>query len=189
MDGDRIFQPSVRQEVADVTRQIHNTLHKDAVLSRLMSPQISEAEYFRALTVLSHFYYAVEKHRKRFEVFDRFSLQAECTALQVDLGATTPAGDLKLDTADAVLGALYVAHGASFGRTLFCRNVKTALAGSSHRFVALKVCKTSWRALLAELEHFSAQSCRRDRLFSGALRSFQAVEQLSLRMQDNPTLQ
>lgn len=189
MDGNRIVQPSVRHDMADVTRQIHNTLHEDAVLGRLISPQISKAEYVCALTVLSRFYHAVEEHRNRFGVFDRFSLQAECTALQSDLGATTPAGDLELETADEVLGALYVAHGASFGRSLFCRNVKTALAGCPQRFVALKVCKTSWRALLAELECFSAKSSRRDRLFSGALRSFQAVEDLSLRMQGSPARQ
>lgn len=87
----------VRQHLAGVTRDIHEALHNDPVLSALSAPTLTPANYRAALKVFFVFYQSVERKRVALASHDDFALHDECSALSRDLGGCTPdAPDLLL---------------------------------------------------------------------------------------------
>lgn len=171
---------TVRSHVADQTRAIHNALHENAVLRQLTAPDITQPQYRHALRVLSCFYNAVERERQRTAEWHGFALGAECSALARDLGENSdPAISLSFENRFELLGGLYVAHGASFGRTQFRRNLEQALPDVSRHFVDLRMNKDVWRSLTSRMEEDGQAETTLKAMVSGASRSFHAVEMTS----------
>ncbi|MEO1363804.1 MAG: hypothetical protein AAFU86_08525 [Pseudomonadota bacterium] len=167
----------VRQHLARVTRDIHEALHNDPVLSVLSAPTLTPATYRAALQVFSVFYQSVERKRVALACCDDFALQDECSALSRDLGGCAPdAPDLSLSNGMQLLGALYVAHGASFGRGTFRANVTRRLPDHSHTFVGLRTDARRWQTLVATLEDAGQDATNLRHIQTGATRAFAYVD-------------
>ncbi len=167
---------SVRSYVSENTRAIHEALHHNPILERLIDPEITPLAYRTALQLLQCFYSAVERERKRLDTWDAFALTAECNALAQDL-AGHPAQTVSLTFEDpaALLGGLYVAHGASFGRAQFRKNLSTHLPDAPQAFVNQRTSKETWRLLTDCMNSYGQSAAQRGSLFDGASRGFQAV--------------
>ncbi|MEL6961013.1 MAG: hypothetical protein AAGL89_18920 [Pseudomonadota bacterium] len=140
--------------MAEATKDVHLALHCNPVLSVLTSPSITPTTYLTALRVLGRFLAAVEAERVRHMVYPEFSLATACHAVADDIGNRTfRPHTLTLRNPRELLGALYVAHGASFGRSTFQKTVTTALPDMTHDFVSLRVSKSLWQELVQSLEN------------------------------------
>lgn len=171
---------SVRQRLARHTRDIHEALHVDPVLSRLMSPDLTQVEYEGALAVFASVYSAVENERSRLDLFADWSLTEELDALFLDLReCKTPASRLLLEDPAALLGALYTVHGAAFGRSQFARNVARTLPATSAYFVQLKPRKERWRAICAQLDDTGRRERAFHRIADGAKATFALVARVA----------
>ena len=173
---------NVRARIALLTREIHDALHHDAVLGRLTAPDLTPQCYRTALAVLQKFYHAIEGERRRADRWPDLSLQSLCAALDEDLGphvGTAPA--LVFDSEDALLGGLYVAHGASFGRASFRANVTARLPQVSQRFIGQRIDKGVWQRLTGLMEDRGSNDQAVERIGQGAEMSFAHVAVLSSR--------
>lgn len=166
----------VRRHLQQVTQDVHQALHHDPVLRRLSTPGLTVGEYASALRVFAVFYNAVERERVRCGVFARFSVQCECDALWRDLGGGTVPQALRIRGEMECLGALYVAHGASFGRGTFRANVTKSLLGHPHSFVRLATDKGRWINLIAELDRAGQSDAQRMHIQNGATRAFSFIQ-------------
>jgi heme oxygenase len=170
----------VRAYVSAQTRAIHQALHDDPVLHRLTAAGITADEYSTALRALSWFYHAVEDERQRLDHWAAFALKEECHALASDLGGRPELPlRLKFSNRFELLGGLYVAHGASFGRAQFRHNLKKWVPDAPQMFVGIRLCKPVWQQLTKEMEHFGQDPIQRADLVKGAAQSFDAVEAAS----------
>lgn len=166
----------VRSYVSAQTHNIHEALHHNPVLERLTNPAITGREYIIAMQVLSSFYQAVETERERLDTWDEFTLAGECKALSQDLtGQPKTFVTLLFNDRAALLGGLYVAHGASFGRAQFRKNLCSNLPDVPQSFVNQRTDKNTWRALTDRMEHYSENTHNLASLLNGAKNSFQAV--------------
>lgn len=171
--------PHMRLQVQNVTRDVHDALHNDAVLRQLSSPKISPAAYTTALTVFAIFYHAVERTRAQNGIFNQFSLQPECAALSKDLDRHIPTcRDLDISSTFGCLGALYVAHGASFGRNSFRANVVTQLHDHPHSFVRLGMDKGKWGDLLVAMDTGRSNADRLE-IQTGAACAFSFIQDIA----------
>lgn len=172
----------VRAHVALSTRDLHAALHEDAVLGRLTAQDITPQCYRLALGVLQAFYVCVERERSRQDVFPQLSLMEVCAALQSDIGQTTlPTPKLSFVGQDELLGGLYVAHGASFGRSSFRANIADKLSYLPQTFLNLTIEKKLWRSLVAVMEERGGTPAVAQSIEAGAAKSFAEVAQLSRR--------
>ncbi|KIC48902.1 biliverdin-producing heme oxygenase [Tateyamaria sp. ANG-S1] len=170
----------VRSEVAQATRQIHDALHRDPLLSCLMHADLTQAAYQSALGVFAQFYGAIETARNAVNLFPEFHLKAECVALQQDVCLVSPPEPrFALQGRQALLGALYVAHGAAFGRNSMRTNVITALPNASHHFLRCPAPAHRWRALISTLEQVGHGPRARQRIIDGAQQAFSFVADIS----------
>lgn len=171
---------TVRAHIAAQTRAIHEELHHNPVLNRLTAPGVTRKEYLVAIKVLSSFYHAVELERLRFHRWDGFALTVECRALKNDLpGQKAVSAELVFANQFELLGGLYVAHGASFGRGLFRKNLRAALPDVPQFFVGQRLRKTMWRSLTDNMEKYGQDAKNLEDLLNGALRSFKTVSKVS----------
>lgn len=170
---------SVRARIAAATGPIHQALHGDPVLGALTRADLAPPTYRAALAVFCTFYQGVEREQHRMGAWPEFGLGAECQALVADLGAAAPPTDLRFGNGAALLGGLYVAHGASFGRGSFRANVARALPEASQVFVRLRSDPATWRALVAAMEDMGADPQGFADLANGARSAFGAVARLS----------
>lgn len=173
----------VRAQIALSTRDLHEALHHDPVLGRLTAPDITPRCYRTALRVLQVFYEAVEEARQRADVWPDLSLQTVCAQLRADVSphcaAETP---LIYETEEALLGGLYVAHGASFGRSSFRANVARALPDMPQAFISERLGKATWQSLVARMERCGCDAPAAERIEQGAAQSFAFVAAVSARM-------
>lgn len=170
------YSSEVRAFVSAQTRNIHEALHHNPILERLTNPEITACEYVTAIQVLSSFYQAVEAERERLDTWDEFTLASECKALSHDLtGQSKTYVTLLFKDRAALLGGLYVAHGASFGRAQFRKNLCANLPDAPQSFVNQRTDKSTWRALTDRMEHYSQNTHHLASLLNGAKKSFQAV--------------
>ncbi|MFL4471616.1 biliverdin-producing heme oxygenase [Tateyamaria armeniaca] len=166
----------VRRHLQRVTRDVHDALHRAPVLRQLTAPGLSVSSYNAALSVFTAFYHAVERKRVLCGAHAGFSVQAECDALSIDLNDPPVAcPDLEIDSDLECLGALYVAHGASFGRNTFRANVARALPDHPHAFVRLAMDKGRWAELLATLDAAGQSEANRRQIEAGATRAFSCM--------------
>lgn len=173
---------STRRYLAQITYDVHQALHHDPVLSQLLDPMISPERYTRALSVFAHFYQVVEELRVAQGVYLPFSLEADCAALDRDLielrvkALATNKSPLQFESDAAMLGGLYVAHGASFGRNAMRKSLQTALPELSHHFFQRRLQGDTWNALLQAVEVVGER--RRKELAEGAEHAFKYVKML-----------
>ncbi|MEP1611308.1 MAG: biliverdin-producing heme oxygenase [Roseobacter sp.] len=171
---------SVRDYVAAQTQNLHEALHHDPVLERLTSPNVTPNEYRLALTVLSDFYLSVEQNRQLLGKWAEFDLQNECDAIRRDLGhRKVELVELKVTGSAELLGMLYVAHGASFGRNVFRRNLRRTFPKMPLFFVCQPVDKSKWRLLIDTMEQHGKNPQDMNGLLNGARRGFEIVAGLS----------
>ncbi|WP_195819052.1 hypothetical protein [Roseobacter sp. MH60115] len=178
-----LVRGGVRAHIALTTRDLHEALHHDPVLGRLTAPDITPRCYQTALRVLQCFYEAVEKARRRAGAWPDLSLQSVCAHLLTDVGPPCAVEtELRFDTEEALLGGLYVAHGASFGRSSFRANIAQALPGVSQAFISERLDKETWRSLVALMERRGRDTAAAERMEQGAAQSFAFVAAVSARM-------
>ena len=177
----------VRQYLSRVTRDVHEALHVDPVLRPLRAPGLTLSAYHAALGAFGTFYQMVEANRRRLGVYEGFALQDACDALREDAPhtiETSPCAPL-FHTAPEVLGALYVAHGASFGRGTFRKNAMSHLPSHPHRFVQLRPDPSRWQALIAELDRVGACNTTLGQVETGAQAAFRFMR-ASTRQKGDP---
>lgn len=173
---------NVRQHLERVTRDIHQVLHRDPVLGQLSDPGLTAMGYTAALSVFGAFYHGIEQARVRLGVFDRFALSLECDALSTDLRCEMSSHrGFATDNALELLGALYVAHGAAFGRNTFRKNAVHALPNHSHYFVRLVADVERWKDLVAALDAAGQSPSERDHIQNGATHAFSFIHTLACR--------
>ncbi|WP_300030643.1 hypothetical protein [uncultured Roseobacter sp.] len=175
-------QTTIRSRIALATRDIHDALHKDPVLGKLLEPSVTLDQYQHALGHFLMFYSVVEHQRRLMGIWSEYSLSDDCAALRCDLRAPrlSQESKLRLETPSALLGGLYVACGAAFGRSQFRANVEKALPGARHSFVQRRPDKSLWASLVSDMEKTGAAPAEYDQLFDGANRSFEFMAGLKL---------
>jgi hypothetical protein len=132
-----------------------------------------------ALMVFFYFFHSVERARQRLGCWPQFSLLRECKALSIDLNCPPEwTGTLNFASETEMLGGLYVAHGAMFGRSVFRQSIRTALPDAPNRFVSLKTAPGVWQALVFALEGTGGSTHRKSELAAGAAAGFGAVRKL-----------
>ncbi len=177
MTADAPPELKARAYLASSTRQVHDALHNDPLLSKLTSPNLTAREYRAALAAFGVFYFAIEAERKRFGAFEQFSLYRECEALTRDLNTRFPSPPPISVANDAeLLGALYVAHGASFGRNTFRANILRATPGLQHHFVSLQTMPHLWGKLVDKIETNCEPEGALEQMRTGAERSFAYIQ-------------
>lgn len=173
-------QHSVRRELMMATRDIHEALHRDPLLTRLTDKEINATEYTAALGVFSTYYNGIEACRRGFDKWSSLSLAPDCAALALDVPKPQSATDLP-EFADALelLGGLYVAHGSAFGRSVFYRTIRQALPKLEHNFLSTRHDVLVWQALLDRLEEQGEKLTARMSMKIGAQKSFEFMSALS----------
>lgn len=171
---------SARQRLRRATGQIHDALHDHPVFGLLESPEISAGQYVCALRAFRSFFDGIENERLRHGRWAAFSLAEDCSALSLDVGAgKSRAMPIEFHSAHALLGGLYVAHGAAFGRASLSKRVLTNLPRSSHAFFSLPVRSGRWRTLVACLECEGSAPESYSDIVQGARLAFSSVSQLT----------
>ncbi len=167
---------STRKHLRLATGQIHAELHELPMLRPLKSETISSDQYQRALIVFQSIFRSIEDERSRYRKWAEFSLKSECSALLKDLGpGETCDMRITFHCENALLGGLYVAHGAAFGRAVFCQTVRTSLPASLQAFASLPISAERWQSLLTCLERKGRQSKARAEIVGGAKLTFSSV--------------
>lgn len=168
---------SVRHWLRQQTDGVHQALHGHRLLGPLVSPDVSRSAYLAALRVFHNVFAAVEQRRAAVGIYPRFALKPAVDALTLDLRRGPAVAELpKLDS-DAVLGALYVAHGAAFGGAVIGRNIAQVLPEAPRAYFGQERAPDLWTALVSEMEAHGGAAAARARLEAGAQAVFAAVAQ------------
>lgn len=170
---------NVRRVLADATAAEHEALHVHPQLSRLAAPNLSSEDYTALLKAYHAFYTAIEQARLRKHVFAALTLAPMIDALRqdmVDMGCASlaPTDDVTLDTPQAVLGALYVLHGAGFGGRTLAANLKRSLPDAPQRYFSIGTEKELWRELQSCLELSNGDEHAIARIVESANKTFRA---------------
>lgn len=169
-----------RTDLRRKTRAVHHALHLHPVLCALTHPEVSEAQYRRALRVFKTFYDAVEEERRRLNAWMLLTVATECEALALDLDAfETERCRLRFRNADTLLGGLYVAYGAAYGRAQFNANVRQAIPKAPRQFLSLSFPVARWKALLTCLEERSIACQARADVLTGAFHAFRVISRIA----------
>jgi len=181
---------NTRTHLSNCTRNVHTALHHDPVLSRLVDTSISRTDYMRALSAFAVFYTTIETQRKILDLWPEYSLDAECAALQMDLGTNVSnlASSFKFGCRATALGGLYVAYGAAFGRAHMRKNCVARIPESSHAFLKLSNQPDRWRSLVDTLDTFASNHLALRRMETGATIAFQLMNRAAVDMRA-PALQ
>ena len=177
----------MRQILLDSTHDAHRALHRDSIFRSLMNSGLSQTQYQRTLHVFKRLYDEIEESRVTWNTWHRFSVMAECAALERDLGEARTRTVLQFHSAQAVLGGLYVAHGAAFGRTAMYKSVQIQLPYASHAFLSLPMARTRWSAFLHCLECEGSEPVARKEIMNGAQQAFAAIAEFSADALDQKT--
>ena len=170
----------VRTKIVGATRLVHLELHSDPVLCCLTDPHVTLPAYLRALAVFHSFYHHIECERQNLSAWCDLSLSRECDALSADLpDMRRPGTSAQFADKAEMLGGLYVAMGASFGRQQFKANIAMALPAAPSAFVRLRTPKDTWRSVLSYLELHGADASTQKRIATGAQKSFAIVKALT----------
>ncbi|CAO3413185.1 biliverdin-producing heme oxygenase [Azospirillum doebereinerae] len=170
-----------RQALREATHDIHERLDKAAVLQPLVRPDITAAEYRKALSVLYGFHAPVERALDGDGV--RLGLLRDDLSV---LGANPDAlpemtGLPPLDSAAARLAARYVLDGSAHGGRAMLPGISRALgydANRGARFLASDGLDMmgAWKALMVRLEEDLVDSDSRAVACGTAVALFGALE-------------
>ncbi|MEL6214236.1 MAG: hypothetical protein AAFQ99_01030 [Pseudomonadota bacterium] len=87
-------------------------------------------------------------------------------------GAIQNLGVLVALDADSLLGALYVAHGAQFGRPQLRAAIEAGASTRLPEYLTLPIDQVAWRRLLTKLEEIGAEPERFRTMVAGAKAAF-----------------
>lgn len=166
----------VRARLAAATGEVHNALHHHPVLGALLSAELQPATYLSILIAYQRFFSAVETRRAELNAYPALTLSSPIAALNYDLqrsGWGRPHDSLDarwLEDDAAVLGALYVLHGAGFGGRVLSRHVARSQPALPRRFLQTGPSRDTWRTLTNALDAVDAN--RYPSLETGAQRTF-----------------
>lgn len=148
------LQPA-RKRLQQATQTDHLALHAHPAFVRLLAPDLTQGELDCANALHLRAFRAIEAARDTLGVWEDLSLRGAIRALQADIGNRDfEEVDLGLRTSAQTLGALYVAHGSSFGAKVIGRNLRAVLPEASVAFYAQKS-KTAWQKLILTLDALS----------------------------------
>ena len=176
---------TARIRIKRATDAVHTRLHGVAALSRLAASGVTAAQVRTALTFFHALYHHIEETRRAVHVWPEFSLHRELAALDRDLdgAAPPPAEPGPQVSASALLGQLYVAHGAAFGRSTFLPNVRAHAPDAPSAFLCLKSDPEQWRSLVRTLDRIGVQDPGAlAEIEGGALSAFERAETLAQRL-------
>ncbi|MEM1272262.1 MAG: biliverdin-producing heme oxygenase [Pseudomonadota bacterium] len=166
---------AIRKRLADDTRAAHEGLHVHLLLAQLTRPSLEPETYLACLRANLGFYSGLEAARQASGLLSAFHLRREEDALLEDLGTDTRKPGIPFDyqdDPDFMAGALYVAHGAQFGRKLIAKSVKHSNPNAPVSFFALPADRAVWRQLLQKMERSGQTPERYTRLLAGANTAF-----------------
>jgi len=170
---------SIRHDLALRTAQDHQALHTHPWISSLAGPKLTAHRYMTLLSAYHAFFLAVEAQRLKLDAYPALSLRGPIDALASDLPAEAKAEPHSVvvdkvcpDTPPALLGALYVLHGAGFGAGTLNANVREVLPLAPREYLATGVSRELWRGLVRELNMLEADPADRDSLIQGAAATF-----------------
>ncbi|MEO0421333.1 MAG: biliverdin-producing heme oxygenase [Pseudomonadota bacterium] len=166
----------VRVRLAAATDEVHNALHHHPVLGALLSADLERATYLAILVAYQRFFSAVETRRAELRAYPELNLGAPIAALDDDLRESgwrpcrDPLHASWLEDDAAVLGALYVLHGAGFGGRVLAGHVARSQPGLPRRFLQTGPSRATWRTLTDALD--TVDGGRYPSLETGAQRTF-----------------
>ena len=184
----------VRSALQARTRAAHLALHRHAVLRRLLAADLAVTEYRVILERHDRFYRGFEERREHAGAWPDLSLHKRCEAVAADL-ATLPAagrhqaaavrplnerqwGASANDATEpyALLGGLYVLHGASFGARTLGASLRKHLPALPHHFFGGCDGAAEWQALAATLTAYEGNTSAVDAIVEGAAQTFRAFD-------------
>lgn len=145
---------TVRSFLATKTGAEHQALHDHPLFSKLVSEDLTSAEYMACLDAQFRAFRAIEDARQRLDAHREFTLVPQITALSDDLRHPPDPGQdtLLFDTPDEVLGALYVAHGSQFGRAVIRQALQANLPDEPRAYFNMPTDAPGWRTFLQVME-------------------------------------
>lgn len=175
--GDSI-QATVRDRLADATREIHETLHVHPLSLALLEARDQDT-ITAALRAALIFNRTLEMQRRRNDCWHKLGLDSALNALHKDLGESTATErvDMTLTTPHQVLGALYVAHGSQFGRQQIRAAIERRSEIPTPNYYAMPVDRAGWQTLIGALEQAGADEMGFRALMRGADSAFSAYRQ------------
>ncbi|MEM6819824.1 MAG: biliverdin-producing heme oxygenase [Pseudomonadota bacterium] len=165
---------AVREALNVATRDLHQALHVHPVSLALL--ERAESGAVRTLLRANlRFTSTLEAARETACCWSDLSLAAPRDALRRDLpdqdaDCESPPPDYQ--NADALLGALYVAHGAQFGRQQLRNAIEAGESKPLPEYFTLPIDQAAWRRLLTELEENGADPERFRTMVAGAKAAF-----------------
>ena len=163
----------VRARLAADTREAHESLHVHP-LSLALQARPNQQVVTANLLAARCFGVGLEHRRAALGVWTELTLAPALTLLEEDLGATPPdpgCSSLRLAPVE-MLGALYVAHGAQFGRRQLAQCLTRAAFGPVPAYYRCPPDLATWRALADLLEMAGAAAGGYPALRAGALTAF-----------------
>lgn len=133
---------SLHEQLKLATETIHNALHRQSLLRRLMEPDCILDDYRTVLHVFQRFYLQAEA---RFPHFQYLRFDGEAPVLNwltedigavgdADLGPVDPDGETVMsDDIASYVGYLYVKQGATLGGQVLCRALHRSLGLTPER--------------------------------------------------------
>lgn len=187
--------PLLRQ-LREQTRPAHQALETQPLLKRLLSPQLTKAEYGQLLQAMLAFYQSLETELipataallRRYPDPDyRYLPRApllvnDCRALGCESsGFISPSTEPRLDgSGDYLLGVLYVIEGSTQGGRFIARHLSDTLGvdgGSGASFFNIHQWNSSWPAFRRWIGREMAYNCQDDidRVIEGADMTFSGL--------------
>jgi heme oxygenase len=171
---------SVRRSLAIATAEEHERLHDHPWIASLLEPGLTADRYCLIMSAYLEFFQSLEELRLGMNALAECSLRSNIEALRRDTigGESYCRPMVQIDLAhvalsrDALLGALYVVHGAGFGARTLLNAVQTALPGAGVSYLSGGTAPQLWRALLAELERLADAPWRQQDLCDSAAETF-----------------
>lgn len=162
---------SVRSFLSSQTHEQHQALHDHALFSKLLSEDLTVEMYLACIEAQHQTFQVIESERDRLGVFEDFSLARQVAAMARDLGREDPThATLSKGGPPAVLGALYVAHGSQFGRTVIHKALLEHLPTLPHHYFGLPQQPKLWRVFLQAVEATAPEDAQS--LLNGANEAF-----------------
>ena len=169
---------SVRAQVSERTRALHETLHTNPVLMRLSSGDLTVPEYQAILEGYLAFYIAAESRRIALNALPGHSLMGDISLLSADTRVIPDALPRlhAIENEWACLGMLYVLHGARFGVQVMKTKLCAHLPDLPHYFFSQQPSPYHWRLIVVQMEGAARQTGDIELMAQSAGKTFAAFD-------------
>ena len=167
------------QSLKEGTKAVHQQLHRHAILSQLVSPDLEKGTYQRVILAYQSVYARTEENRAKAEDWPSFSLSPCLEALEKDIR------DMGLESKKkpvlsseeppsrhALLGSLYALHGAQHGAAMIGRKLANSLPDEPRAYFTLGLDPKMWTELTQALSDSVRTQEDMDKLIDGARETF-----------------